>query len=115
MSEGGTRWTVRIMDSAENDIRGAVRWSVHRFGEEQACVYAETLMLAVTELGAGPNLVGVKLRDEIAAGLLSLHVARHGRRGRHFVIFRIVDESARILEVLRVLHDAMDFPRHIPE
>lgn len=28
---------------------------------------------------------------------------------------RVVDEPARVLEVLRVLHDAMDFPRHIPE
>lgn len=112
---GGGRWKVRITDSAEDDIRGAVRWSAHRFGEEQARAYAETLMLAVTELGAGPNLVGVKKRDEIAAGLLSLHVSRHGRRGRHFVMFRVVDERTRVLEVLRVLHDAMDFPRHIPE
>lgn len=115
MSAGAPRWTVRITESADHDIRGAIRWSADRFGLRQAGVYAETLTLAIRELRAGPNLIGVKERNEISKGLLSIHVARHGRRGRHFVTFRVVDEPARILEVLRVLHDAMDLPRHIPE
>lgn len=115
MTGGAPRWTVRITESADSDIRGAIRWSADRFGPGQARVYAETLSLAIRELRAGPNLIGVKERNEIAKGLLSIHVARHGRRGRHFVMFRVVDESARVLEVLRLLHDAMDFPRHIPE
>jgi toxin ParE1/3/4 len=112
---GEPRWTVRITDSAENDIRAAVRWSEDRFGARQARVYAETLSQAIFELRAGPDLIGVKQRLEIAPGLLSIHVARRDRKGRHFVMFRVVDEQARVLEVLRLLHDAMDLPRHIPK
>ncbi len=115
MTASGSLWTVRITESAESDFREAVLWSANRFGDRQALVYAETLMLALRELGAGPNLLGAKNRDEIASGLLSLHVSRNGRKGRHLVMFRVIDESARVLEVLRLLHDAMDLPRHVPK
>jgi toxin ParE1/3/4 len=115
MSDRAPRWTVLITHSADDDIRDAVRWSVDRFGTRQARVYAETLSLAIRELRMGPGLIGIKERDEIAKGLLAIHVARHGRKGRHFVMFRVVDEQARVLEIVRLLHDSMDFPRHLPE
>jgi toxin ParE1/3/4 len=38
-------------------------------------------------------------------------VAREGRRGRHFVLFRAGPEQT--IEVLRILHDAMDLSRHL--
>jgi toxin ParE1/3/4 len=47
-------------------------------------------------------------------GVFTLHVARHGRRGRHFVAFRIGRiEGREVIDVLRSLHDAMAFPRHV--
>ncbi len=58
---------------------------------------------------------GAKPRDDIAKGLLTLHVARRGRKGRHFVMFRVASErGSKVIEVLRLLHDAMDLPRHLP-
>jgi toxin ParE1/3/4 len=58
---------------------------------------------------------GVKPRDEIAPGLLTLHVARKGRHGRHFLLFRVSREAGHeVIDVLRVLHDAMDLARHAP-
>ena len=52
--------------------------------------------------------------DGIAQGLMTLHVARCGRKSRHFVLHR-VSESAEVptIEVLRLLHDSMDLVRHV--
>jgi toxin ParE1/3/4 len=41
-----------------------------------------------------------------------MHVAWQGKKGRHFVMFRVAPE--RVIEVLRLLHDSMDLSRHWP-
>jgi toxin ParE1/3/4 len=46
--------------------------------------------------------------------LFTLHVTRRGRKGRHVVLFRMEDMKNNVIEVLRILHDAMDFARHLP-
>jgi toxin ParE1/3/4 len=74
-------------------------------------VYAETLSLAIGVLAKGPEIFGTKRRDEIGHGILTLHVARQGRKGRHFVVFRI--SGATTIDVLRLLHDSMDLARHL--
>ncbi|HVZ43679.1 MAG TPA: type II toxin-antitoxin system RelE/ParE family toxin [Ramlibacter sp.] len=107
-------WTVRLTEIAESDFREIVGWSRDRFGAGQARVYATTLALCVDALRAGPVQPGVRSRDEIAKGLLSLHVARKGRRGRHLLMFRLAPGEDRTLEVLRVLHDSMDPGLHLP-
>jgi toxin ParE1/3/4 len=62
----------------------------------------------------GPTLAGVAARNDIAPGLLTLPVARKQRRGRHFALFRVAASDTRTIDVLRILHDAMDLPRHLP-
>lgn len=114
MSDAPATWTVRLTDAAERDFKNILAWTLEQFGEQQAQVYAETLSAALTDLAAGPAQMGVRARNDIARGLLTLYAARHGRRARHFVMFRIADRRAHILDVLRLLHDAMDFPRHLP-
>ncbi len=108
-------WRVRLTAAAEADFQDIIRWTVAQFGEGQARVYAGTLSEAIEALTAGAKAAGVKPRDDIAKGLFTLHVARRGRKGRHFVMFRIGAEGGdKVVEVLRVLHDAMDLPRHLP-
>jgi toxin ParE1/3/4 len=36
-----------------------------------------------------------------------------GRKGRHFVVFRIAD--AQTIDVIRLLHDSMDVAKHLPD
>ncbi len=115
MKAGERRWTVRLTAAAEADFRTILRWTLTQFGERQTRVYAETLSAALKDLAAGPTIPGTRNRNEIARGILSLHVARKGRKGRHFVIFRVArDQGTPTIEVLRLLHDAMDLPRHLP-
>jgi len=104
-------WTVRLAQQAEQDYAGIVRWTAQHFGELQAQRYADTLASALEALTEGPDLPGIKKRDEIAPGILTLHVARHGRKGRHFVVLRAAPSN--VMDVLRILHDSMDLARHV--
>ncbi len=110
------RWRVRLTTSAETDFQNILRWTSERFGETQARIYADTLSGAIEALGEGPDIAGARERGDIAEGLMTLHVARGGRKGRHFVLYRVGGESEPFLiDVLRLLHDAMDLPRHLEE
>jgi toxin ParE1/3/4 len=107
-------WPVRLTAAAETDFRGIVQWTAERFGRAQARAYAETLSMALATLAGGPTTLGIKPRDDISKGLFSFHVTSAGRKGRHFVIFRIAGEEGPAIEVLRLLHDSMDLPRYLP-
>ena len=106
------RWLVRLGSVAEHDFADIIAYTAETFGARQARVYQSTLTKALTALHAGPDVIGSVARDEIEAGLKSLHVARKGRRGRHLILYRSM--PGRIIEVVRILHDAMDLARHIP-
>lgn len=112
MTDRARAWTVRLTATAETDFQKIVQWTHDEFGEAQSLVYAETLSMALQALYEGPSVIGAKPRDDILRGLFSLHVARQGRKGRHFVMFRAIPGDDAI-EVLRLLHDLMDLPRHI--
>jgi len=115
VSAGARTWTVRLTAAAEADFEEILRWTVDQFGDVQARIYAETVSAALNDLTAGPTVVGARKRGDILKGIFTLHVARKGRKGRHFVLFRVgrVPDSD-VIEVLRLLHDAMDLPRHLP-
>lgn len=75
MKAASGRWTVRIAATAEGDLGQIIQWTAARFGRSQALIYAETLSAALAALTAGPRGTGLKRRDDIAKGVLTLHVA----------------------------------------
>jgi toxin ParE1/3/4 len=106
-------WTVRLSAAAEVDYRQILRWAMENFGSAQAKVYAEALASALKELPAG--IGGASERRDIGTNIWTLHVARKGRKGRHFVMFRVSSFQGRnVIDVLRLLHDSMDLERHLP-
>ena len=107
-------WNVRLSASAEADFEHIIAWTVTQFGEQQALRYADTILSALAALSEGPSILGTRARDDISKGLLSLHVARQGRKGRHLILFRVDPTSGRnVIEVIRLLHDSMDLPRYL--
>lgn len=40
-------------------------------------------------------------------------IARHGRRGRHLVLYRLSDQGT--INFVRILHHSMDIGRHVPD
>ena len=107
-----SQWHIRLGIEAERDFTRIVKYTADTFGERQAAIYQITLIEALTTLHSGPDVPASAARDEILPGLRSLHVARQSRRGRHFIMYR--DVGAQVIEVVRILHDAMDLARHIP-
>jgi toxin ParE1/3/4 len=107
-----TAWRVRLGDAAEADFASILKYTANKFGVKQARIYQTTLTQALAALHAGPDVLGSTARSEILPSLRSLHVARNGRCGRHFIIYRPALEQ--VIEVVRILHDAMDLAQHIP-
>jgi toxin ParE1/3/4 len=97
-----------LVDRMKDDLI----WTAERFGQRQVRAYAKTLSKAITALSAGPSVAGAKTRDDIGNGVMTLLVARARRKGRHFIVFRRADLDQDELEVLRILHDALDLPNH---
>lgn len=110
MPETGRKWSVRLGAAAELDFANILRWTTENFGARQAEIYSKTLLLAVGELADGPDVAGSRVRDDIMPGVRTLHAARHGRRARHFLIYRVVEP--RTIEIGRILHDQMNLRRH---
>ena len=105
------RWRVALAERANRDFVDILEYTIETFGARQARIYRSTLTSALRALESGPELRGSKPRDEVAVGLRSLHVARSGRRGWHVIVYRAGPK--RTIEVLRILHDAMDLARHM--
>jgi toxin ParE1/3/4 len=110
MAERG--WRVRLGAAAEVDFANILKWTAENFGARQSRAYRDILVQAIGELAAGPDVAGSRTRDEIMAGLRTLHVARRGRRGSHFLMYRAAPNST--IEIVRILHDRMDLRRHVP-
>jgi len=106
------RWRVRLGAAAEVDFANILKWSTENFGARQSRIYRDTLVEAIGELADGPDVTASKARDEIMAGLRTLHVARRGRRGSHFLMYRAAPN--RTIEIVRILHDRIDLQRHVP-
>jgi len=106
------QWRVRLGAVAEVDFANILKWTTENFGARQAAIYRDTRMQVIGDLTNGPEVPGSRARDDIMSGLRTLHVARHGRRGRHFLLYRAVEGG--IIEIGRILHDQMDLQRHWP-
>ena len=106
-------WEIKFAAQADQDVTDILAWTEDNFGVKQTNIYNETLSLAFEALSeAGPDVPGVRVRTDIGAGIHVLHVARQ-RKGRHFIVFTV--NTPQIVHVLRVLHDSMDLPKHLPE
>jgi toxin ParE1/3/4 len=105
-------WRIRLGAEAEKDFARILGYTQDTFGPRQAEIYQATILEALESLGFGPDVPGSIARDEIRPHLRSLHVARRGHRGRHLILYR--SGHGRLIEVIRILHDAMDLARHIP-
>ena len=106
------KWRIRLGAAAELDFANIVKWTADNFGARQSRAYQETLVQAIGELAEGPDVAGSKARDEIMRGLRTVHVARHGRRGSHFLMYRVSAKTT--IEIVRILHERMDLQRHLP-
>ncbi|WP_349321974.1 type II toxin-antitoxin system RelE/ParE family toxin [Asticcacaulis sp. MM231] len=107
-----TKWRIRLSFEAEADFARILTYTQDTFGGGQARLYQDILTDALESLTEGPDVLGSVERGDILPNLRSLHIARRGKSARHFIMYRAKDEP--FIEVLRILHDAMNLAQHIP-
>ena len=107
------RWRIRLAPQAEIDYLKILEASQARFGPRQADIYESHLVAAMAALESGPDLRGSVARDDIRPDLKTYHLARLGVPARHLICYRARESG--VIEIFRILHDAMDLQRHIPQ
>ena len=103
-------WRVQLTDMAEVDLISIKIWTTEKFGAPQAVKYLQLITSALQDLMTGPEPLGSKSREDIGSNIRSLHVQRRGNKGRHLLVFK--EARNQTIEILRLLHDSMDLPRH---
>jgi len=113
----------RISDSALADIADILKHSQLQFGSSARIRYQELIKTAIEDLASMPTKIGSNIRDEVATGLRSYHLFFSRKRAatsngtvqrpRHIIFYRLTENQE--IEVVRILHDAMETRHHIPE
>lgn len=94
---------MRLSKLAFGDLDSIYSDTVEKWGREQADRYVGAIWAAFEKVAQAPERW--RLRNELHPGCRICFI------GRHAILYRI--HEGRV-EIARVLHDAMDFPRHIP-
>jgi toxin ParE1/3/4 len=105
-----------LAPEAEADIDNILEWSMVHFGAAVREGYEALVTAAIRSLADDPNRPGSRARSDLGVGVRSLHLrfsrddvghVRKIAKPRHFVIYRQVGE---VVQVVRLLHEAMDLP-----
>lgn len=91
-----------LTEAALDDLRSVRAYTLETWGAEQEERYLRNLWARFETIRSNPHRF--RLREELFPG------CRIAAEGRHVILFR-VDHDA--LQIVRVLHSAMDFKRHV--
>ena len=106
-----------VAPRAQRDIDAALHDSAERHGLNAARRYRQLIILTIQALHEHPGRPAAR---PIGAGDLRLYALRNAARQldlsapvrapSHLVVFRFDEE---VVEIVRLLHEAMDLPRHL--
>ncbi len=110
---------IRISPQAQTDIADTLRFTEVRLGESARCRYQNLLQATLCSLAVQPAHLNSTMRDELCPGVRSLHLSFNvlemsdGRRirPRHILFYRTGTDQS--VEILRVLHDAMETAQNL--
>jgi toxin ParE1/3/4 len=94
---------------AKRDIVEILRYTRERWGRRQAQQYRELIRQAFHTIAQNPDCGPP--RFDVVLGVRGYHIRQPGKRARHVVFYRIGPSG--LVEIVRVLHDSMDFDRHL--
>lgn len=93
-----------LSERSKKDLRDIVNYTRETWSEEQAVVYYNHLLDGCEFIAEKSGRVGCSY-DEVRPDLHGYHCHRH------VIFFRILSKER--VRIVRILHDQMDFPRHI--
>lgn len=106
---------------AEADLIDILQFIQVRLGESARRRYQGLLRAALVSVATEPERIGSLDREQLAAGLRSLHLLYRRSesqsyrvdRPRHVVFYRLGKDQ--VVEIVRILHDAMEVERHLQQ
>jgi toxin ParE1/3/4 len=109
--------------SALKDIIEVLAWSEDKFGVRARLRYEELIEAAIRDIVKDSSRLGIKSRPELGSKIKTYHLTcsrKHVRdsspivkKPRHIIVFRFVSDKQ--IEIVRVLHDAMEIKKHLPD
>jgi toxin ParE1/3/4 len=93
---------VRFSAHATNDLQDISDYTAEVWGEDQEVEYIDEIDARLSEIAAGRGQS--RPRNDLFGGCQVSPV------GRHLIIFMMQDD---VIFVSRILHQSMDFPRHV--
>lgn len=112
----------RLSGAAKEDIVQTLAYTEVNFGDVARVRYERLLIVALRDIAADPERVGSTVRAELGNNIRSCHLrysrdrarTEHGivLRPRRFLLYRT---TLQVIGIGRVLHDAMELRRHLPE
>jgi toxin ParE1/3/4 len=102
----------RLVRSAlfKRDLIDVLAYTKERWGLVQARSYGALVQDALVAIARDAECG--KPRDDVRAGLRALHIRQAGRPARHIIFYKV--RSPDVIDIVRLLHDGMDFARHVP-
>lgn len=101
-----------VTETAERDLASVLAHTQEHWGTKQRQRYRGLIEAAFRDLARDPLAPPSRPRDDIRPGIRTFHIARHGQPARHLIVYRL--GSGGEVEIVRVLHDVMELPRHVP-
>lgn len=91
-----------LSPSAIRDIQSISSYTLQTWGSEQEHRYLRGLWNRLTAIGSNPE--SFRTREDLAEG------CRSARYEKHVIFFSVQGDT---LQVIRILHEAMDFCSHL--
>ena len=95
---------IRLSRKAISDLDGIWDYTVETWSEEQAAIYYRQIHAAILGLHSLPAFLEIKY-DTIKPGLLGHKV------GHHILFYKKHDDGSIWID--RILHERMDYQRHL--
>jgi len=94
--------TLDFTKAAVSDLQSIRSYTLETWGAEQEQRYLDELWQKFEEIRADPKRW--RRRDDLFPD------CQIAAQGKHVILFRIENS---VLQIVRILHSAMDFPRHL--
>jgi toxin ParE1/3/4 len=114
-------YKIVVARAARDDLEDILEWTTSAFGNIGRKRYEALIQAALTDLAANPSRTGIRQRSDIGKGICTYHLSSSRKRAststqvakpRHLIFFRV---NANVIQILRLLHDTMDFAQHLPD
>ncbi len=93
-----------LSPAAIRDLQSIADYTIHTWGAEQEILYLNGLWRKLEEIQSRPEIF--RHRNDLAID------CRSARHEKHVIFFAVEEDS---IQVIRILHGAMDFGSHLPD